>query len=186
MVSNVDRSVDTHCLYCTSSIISLSINTFNCSLNVDLWGQLAQSPMWQASRGGLHVIWAKPCLYDLSGMSSNVSWLSLAPIHINLTFWCTVHTHTECVPLAPARTHSLGRRSANLEKPICAFPCFVLNDAYTSRRLQRIRRFCTCIRVSPIFTDTKSFMPGITRLISSDLYHSFTSSTVWSLNDFLS
>jgi len=28
------------------------------------------------------------------------------------------HTHTECVPLAPARTQCFGRDSANLDKPI--------------------------------------------------------------------
>ena len=45
IVSKIDLSVDTHCLYCTSSTISLSNSAFNCSFKVDLLGHCAHSPM---------------------------------------------------------------------------------------------------------------------------------------------
>ena len=96
LLSRSEVWVKTVSAYCTSSTISLSISAFNCSLKVDILGHCAHSLMWHLGREGLHVIWVRPCLWDFSGISSNVTRQSLAPIHINLTFWCTVQTDCMC------------------------------------------------------------------------------------------
>ena len=67
-----------------------------------------------------------------------------SPLYHNTTFWWAIHTQTQHVPFAPARTHYLGLKVQNFEKPISTFECFSLKAVYNSHKLQRINRFCLC------------------------------------------
>ena len=154
----------TKCLNCWSvdhfiSVSSRTVITF--SFNFVTPGQALHSPKLHIGSGGLHMILAKQWWYvGTSGIC--------IPNIISLTFWCIVHTHTECEPLAPAKMQCLGRSSANLENQIFCLGRFCLNSWYTSPKLLRTSHFWICRRLPSFLTKTKSFLPGITRLMSSD------------------
>lgn len=122
-------------------------------------------------------IWCKTSLLDIAYTYLNNTWYTwgntvlqqnnvcnvekhpsfsvanLLPMNINFVFWCSVQTQTVCVPLAPARTHSLGRSMTNVEKPSFLPGCWALNFSYASLMLHRINLFWWC---SFLPTDTQS------------------------------
>ena len=56
----------------------------------------------------------------------------------NTTFWWALQTQTEWVIFEPVRTHHLGLKAQNFEKPIFTFGCFSLKTVYNSFKLQRV------------------------------------------------
>ena len=88
-------------------------------------------------------------------------------IIISLTCWWMIKTQTQCVPLAPARTHSLGRSYANFEKPASISGNVSLKSLQTSYKPSRTKHFCTSILFPSRFKLTVSFFPGSSLLVSS-------------------
>jgi hypothetical protein len=155
MVINSHLSVKIHCVMAVFSIAS-SVNT---SSNVfyklvhpghSLWSWKKQF-VW----GGLQFIVERQCWYverwcSLLLVSSDI----LQASNTDFTFWWIVHTHTLCVPIAPAIIQFLGCKDANLEKPTLTPWCEFLKWQYNSFKLHKNNRFCSCILTSLTLIDT--------------------------------
>jgi hypothetical protein len=99
----IHMSVEIQCfkvMFCVSLSVNTSSNVFSKSVGP---GHSLQSWKKQFVWGGLQIIVERQCWYverwcSLLLVSSDI----LQSSNINFTFWWVVHTHTLCVPLAPA------------------------------------------------------------------------------------
>jgi hypothetical protein len=147
VVINSHLSVEIHRLKAMFSI-ALSVNT-SCNVFSKLVGpgQSLQSRKKQFVWVGLQITVERQCWYVerqwclLLLVSSDI----LRASNINFTFWWIVHTHTLCVPLAPAIIQFLGCKGASFRKHTLTPGCGFLKWEYNSFKLHNNNRFCSCI-----------------------------------------
>ena len=92
----------------------------------------------------------------------------------NTKFWWALEMQTDCVISQPARTHHLGLKAQNFEKPIFTFGCFSLKAVYNSCKLQRLLQvakflfMCSFTHTNIVFLFRHPFFsPYLLNLLSS-------------------
>ena len=134
-VVNIAQSVVSHWKWLHFSLSSCSLSSWSRNyFRVAVAGQDSRRCTMHLLLSVLQTIFLFKSLY--------VKYQSIASTS-NATSWWALQMQTEWVIFEPAKTHHLGLKAQNFEKPIFTFGCVYLKAVYNSWKLQRLLQVAT-------------------------------------------